>query len=108
MVDRDKDAGIDESRMAAERNTAGREQSITRKDEITEESRLAHKQSVVLQGPGKVCLFQFCVCACERGACRSPGRPAGVGACLYVRRASRRQRLRCVSAKPYSLWTISA
>lgn len=71
MVDRDKDAGIDESRMAAERNTAGREQSITRKDEITEESRLAHKQSVVLQGPGKVCLFQFCVCACERGACRS-------------------------------------
>ena len=55
MVDRDKDGGIDEKRMAAERNTAGREQSITRKDEITEESRLANKQSVVLQGPGKVC-----------------------------------------------------
>ena len=54
MVDRDKDGGIDEKRMAAERNTAAREQSITRKDEITEESRLAHKQSVVLQGPGKV------------------------------------------------------
>ena len=38
---------------------APREQSITRKDEIAEESRLAHKQSAVLSGPGKVCV---CVC----------------------------------------------
>ncbi len=35
---------------------APREQSITRKDEIAEESRLAHKQSGVLSGPGKVCV----------------------------------------------------
>jgi len=40
--------------MAAIRLVAPREQSITRTDEITEESRLAHKQAVVLEGPGKV------------------------------------------------------
>ena len=48
MVDRDKDGGIDEQRMAAHRLTAARDQTVTRKDEITEEAKLAHKQTVVL------------------------------------------------------------
>ena len=54
MVDRDKDGGIDEQRMAAHRLTAARDQTVTRKDEITEEAKLAHKQTVVLEGPGKL------------------------------------------------------
>jgi len=54
MVDRNKDSGIEESRVAAVRVTATREQAITRNDDITEEQRLAQKHSGVLEGPGKL------------------------------------------------------
>lgn len=54
MVDRDKDAGIDKDRVAAVRETADRDQAVTRSEEITEESRLAQKYSKLLQGPGKL------------------------------------------------------
>jgi len=54
MVDRDKDEGIDEERIAAIRITAPREQAVTTNDEITEEQRLAHKHNTVLAGPGKL------------------------------------------------------
>ncbi|EKX43687.1 hypothetical protein GUITHDRAFT_110487 [Guillardia theta CCMP2712] len=54
MVDRNKDPGIGEGRAAAHRTTAEREQSVTVNNEITEESKLAHKFSRVLEGPGKL------------------------------------------------------
>lgn len=54
MVDRNKDSGIEESRVAAVRVTATREQAITTNDDITEEQRLAQKHSGVLEGPGKL------------------------------------------------------
>ena len=62
MVDRDKDGGIDEQRMAAHRLTAARDQTVTRKDEITEEAKLAHKQTVVLVLQ-RLPLLADCVCA---------------------------------------------
>jgi len=54
MVDRNKDPGVGEGRAAAHRTTAEREQSVTVNNEITEESKLAHKFSRVLEGPGKL------------------------------------------------------
>ena len=67
MVDRDKDGGIDEQRMAAHRLTAARDQTVTRKDEITEEAKLAHKQTVVLvlqRMPSRSRPAYACLCAC--------------------------------------------
>ena len=47
MVDRDKDAGVDDARLSALRETVPRDRMSTTNEDIAEETRVAHKYSKV-------------------------------------------------------------